>query len=345
MIILIIAGGSGTRLWPLSTPDFPKHLLSVNGDNLSLLQNTYKRAKLLSDKIYIVTEASHVHHVKDQLKDIPEERVICEPGRRGTANCIVAALEVISRYENPKEPIASIHSDHYIRDLEGFKNTFIQTAKISTEKNSLVLLGVEPDYPSTAFGYIEKGHLLNDSFAYEVNSFKEKPDFDTARSYMRSGNYLWNCGYFVGSLNTFIINFKQFAPNLEENYEKLKNTTKESYEDVYLSFESEPIDTALIEKISGSLVVPASFDWMDLGSFRDLAESSGGDEQGNSIIGNVKIEEVENSLIQNEEDKPVAVIGLDNVIVVNTKDGVLVVRKDLSQMVGEIAKQINKEKS
>lgn len=343
MIVVIIAGGSGTRLWPLSTPNYPKHLLKVNGDDASLLQHTYERAKILSDKIYVVTEVSHVSHVLQQLPDISEDNVICEPARRGTANCILAALNKIEGREDPDEPIASIHADHFVRDLAGFSNSFNLAKYISSKNNQIVLLGVEPTFPSVGFGYIEKGDLIEDqTFAYKVKSFKEKPDFDTARNYFKSGNYLWNCGYFVGSLNTFKNSIKKFAPALYKNYEKLQGATPDTFQDVYLGLESEPIDTALIEKIEGSIVVPASFDWMDLGSYSDLAEAIGGDEKGNSVKGNTEIEEVENSLIQNHEDKPLAVIGLDNVVVINTPDGILVARKDLSQKVGDVSKRINK---
>jgi mannose-1-phosphate guanylyltransferase len=340
MIVIIIAGGSGTRLWPLSTPDFPKHLLKINGDDLSLLQQTYERAGLLSENIYVVTDASHIEHVMQQLPDLPEDNVICEPGRRGTANCLIAAFNHIEKRHDPDEPIVSIHADHYVRDVAGFANSFSLAKYISTQNNQIVLLGVEPDYPSTAFGYIEKGELLeNQTFAYKVKSFKEKPDFDTARAYLHSGNYLWNCGYFIGSLNTFKKHIKKYSPTLYSNLDKLANASKDQYNDVYLSFQNEAIDYALIEKVPDLIVVPASFDWMDLGSFNDLSTAIGGDEKGNSVFGSIEVEEVENSLLQNHEDKPMAVIGLDNVVVINTPQGILVVRKDLSQKVGDVSKR------
>ncbi len=347
MTVIIIAGGSGTRLWPLSTPNYPKHLIKINGDSRSLLQQTYERAKIVSQEIYVVTENSHIEHVMEQLPDLPENNVISEPGRRGTANCIVSALQRLEGKCNPDEPIASIHADHYVRDLAGFSNSFNLAKFISAKKNQIVLLGVEPTYPSTAFGYIEKGALLENqdqSFAYHVKSFKEKPDFETARSYLKTGNYLWNCGYFVGSLNTFKKAMQSYAPELYENYNKLNKSTNGKYNNTYLSFESQPIDTALIEKVPDLLVIQASFDWMDMGSFNDLATAIGGDKLGNSLLGNIEIEEVENSLVQNTENKPIAVIGLNNVVVINTPEGILVARKDLSPKVGEISKRINQEK-
>jgi mannose-1-phosphate guanylyltransferase/mannose-6-phosphate isomerase len=344
VIVIIIAGGSGTRLWPLSTPDYPKHLLKINGDSKSLLQQTYDRATILSQNIYVVTENGHVNEVMQQLPDLPEDNVVCEPVRRGTANCLIAALQKLEGKCDPDEPIASMHADHYIRDLAGFSNSFNLAKYISIQQNEIVLLGVEPDFPSTAFGYIEKGELLEDqSFAYKVKSFKEKPDFDAARSYLHSGNYLWNCGYFVGSLNTFKKSMEQYAPELYLNYKKLAEVSEEEYRQVYSDFENIAIDYALIEKVPSLIVVPASFDWMDLGSFSDLSTAIGGDEQGNSVSGNTEIEEVNNSLIQNYEEKPLAVIGLDNVVVINNKNGILVLRKDLAQRVGDMSKKFKKE--
>jgi mannose-1-phosphate guanylyltransferase/mannose-6-phosphate isomerase len=341
VIVVIIAGGSGTRLWPLSTPNYPKHLLKINGDNLSLLQHTYARAKRLSDHVYVISEVSHIDHVKEQLNELPEENFIIEPGRRGTANCILAALSYITKkHEDVDETISFMHADHYIRDTRGFTNTFKLADKVASAQKRMVLVGVEPDYPATGFGYIEKGESLDDqTFIYEVESFKEKPDYTTARSYLKSGSYLWNGGYFVASLNTFLDAIKSSSKILFDNYNKLLSSG-EKYEETYLSFEHESIDYALIEKLKNLLVVSAAFDWIDLGSYSDLAKTVGGDEQGNYLSGNIKIDEVQNTYINNKEDKPIIVIGLDNVIVANTPDGLLVARKDLSQNVGEVSKEL-----
>jgi mannose-1-phosphate guanylyltransferase len=346
MIVVIIAGGSGTRLWPLSTPDYPKHLLKINGDELSLLQHTYERAKQLTDKIYVVSDASHIEHVRQQLSELEEDRFIVEPARRGTANCIVAALVYISSRHDQDEPIASIHADHYIRDTVGFTHSFQLASEAASLENRIVLVGVEPVYPATGLGYIQKGSLLSKELGvYNVHSFKEKPDFDVAKSYVESGNYLWNCGYFIGSVNTFKTNMESHAPDLYDNYKKLTDAKAENYEETYLSFDNVAIDYALMEKVPDLLVLPATFDWMDLGSFGDLHKAVGCDEQGNHVNGLVEVEEVTNTLVQNQEDKPVAVIGLDNVVVINTPNGILVARKDLAQKVGEVSKRFKSKES
>jgi mannose-1-phosphate guanylyltransferase len=301
----------------------------VDGHDRSLLQSTYDRAKQLTDSIYIVSEASHIEHVKQQLSDLPEDAFITEPGRRGTANCIVAALEFIGR-------------NHYIRDVQGFVHSFRLADQVAKSEGRIVLVGVEPDYPATGFGYIEKGAVLDeDRQVFNVHSFKEKPNFNVAKSYIESGKYLWNCGYFVGSINTFNAKMTEFAPELADHYAQLSKAGAGKYNEVYLSFESVSIDYALIEKVDDLLVVPAAFDWMDLGSFGDMHKAVLSDESGNHVSGKVETEEVENSFIQNHEDKPIAVIGLDNVVVVNTPHGILVARKDLSQKVGDISKRFN----
>jgi mannose-1-phosphate guanylyltransferase len=345
MIVVIIAGGSGTRLWPLSTPSYPKHLLKIDGDDRSLLQHTYDRAKKLTDKVYVVPDISHVEYVKEQLGDLPEDAFVTEPGRRGTANCIVAALAHITDRHDPDEPIAFTAADHYIRDTDGFASSFALAAEASVKAKRIVLVGIEPDHPATGFGYIKKHGLYDEeAMVFNVHSFKEKPDYKLAQEFVRSGNYLWNCSYFIGSLNTFQDKMKAKGPTMFENYQKLVATkSPKEYKKIYLSFESDAIDYALMEHMDDLLVVPAAFDWMDLGSYGDLHKAVSSDEQGNHVFGpGVELEDVDNSFVQNFEDKPVAVVGLDNVVVVNTKDGILVARKDQAQKIGVVSKRISK---
>jgi mannose-1-phosphate guanylyltransferase/mannose-6-phosphate isomerase len=344
MITVIIAGGSGTRLWPLSTPKYPKHLLKLIGDR-TMVQQAYDRARKLGETVYVVTEASHSDHLKAQLPELSDDAFLIEPGRRGTGHCIVFALDVISRVHGNDELVAFIHADHHIRDSEGFERSFGFAGRTSQVNKEITLIGIEPTYPSTAFGYIERDGVIDvDGGAYNVESFKEKPDFALAQKYVESGNYLWNCGYFVGSVSTFMNEIRQSAPELQINYEKLAaiNTLGgDEYNQTYLSFENSVIDTALIEKARSLAVVSASFDWMDVGSFKDLHDAVACDEAGNYFNGEgINPIDVENVYVRNEESKPIAIIGLDNVIVVNTPDGILISRKDISHRTGEIAKKL-----
>lgn len=344
MIIVIIAGGSGTRLWPLSTSEYPKHLLKLTGER-SLLQSAYDRAKRLGNTVYVVTEASHAGHVREQLSDLPEENFLVEPGRRGTAHCIIFALDYIARHHDTDEPVAFIHSDHHIRDVNGFVRSFTIAANASVERGEISLIGVEPTYAATGFGYIERDGVIDEERGISrVQSFKEKPDHDTAQRYLAAGNYVWNAGYFVGSVDVFKQEIAQSAPELEANFAALAAISEhgsDEYQQVYLSFDNQVIDVALIEKAQDLSVVAASFDWVDVGSFKDLHDTLPQDEAGNYVTGdNIYAVDVENAYIRNEDSKPVAVIGLDNIVVVNTPNGLVVARKDMSAKVGEIAKQI-----
>jgi len=239
-----------------------------------------------------------------------------------------------------------MHADHYIRDTVGFTHSFQLAERVAVREKRIVLVGVEPTEPSSGFGYIEKGALLDaqKALVFNVQSFKEKPDADTAKTYLKGGNYLWNGGYFLGSLATFLDSMKKYAPDLASHYQQLLSATPENYEQTYLSFEAIAIDYALIEKVPDLLVVPAAFDWMDLGSFNDLAKAVGGDSKGNHLQGDqIDVDEVKNSFIHNAEQKPISVIGLDNVVVVNTPHGLLVARKDLAQKVGESSKRLSQQ--
>lgn len=345
MIVVIIAGGSGTRLWPLSTPDYPKHLLKLTNEK-SLLQNTFERVRQLTstDKILVISEKSHADHVIDQLPEVPRENIIVEPGRRGTASCILLAMNIISKRGLGDEAMFTVWADHVIRDSAGFCATAALAGELAEKKQQMVFVGIEPIYPTTAFGYMEKGNRLDNGYktAFELAKFVEKPDHKTAVKYFDSGRYLWNTGYLVATLGTLEREIQQNNDKLWQNYQALRESG--DIDQTYLSFESEAIDTALSEKVSDGLVVSCAFDWLDIGSFGELHEANGSDERGNHLWGKrIYEDEIENAYVRNEEDKPVVVIGLDNIVVVNTPNGVLVARKDLSQKVKDAVKRMQEE--
>ncbi len=341
MIVVIIAGGSGTRLWPLSTHSYPKHLLSLVNEK-SLLQNTVNRVLQVTsaDKVLVIPEISHAHHVHDQLREISKKNIILEPGRRGTASCLLLALSEIKKRKWGDEPILFLWADHLVRNADGFASTMLKAGDIAEAEKKLVFIGIEPTYPSTGFGYMERnGKLKGWRDAYDLMSFKEKPDKRTAEKFMASGKYLWNTGYLVGTLTTFEREMNDNSARLTHDYEALY--TSKNRDETYLKFVTEPLELALSEKVKDAIVVPGNFDWADVGSFKDLHDISIKDDNGNHRKGEkIEIESSTNSYVRNDTDVPIAVIGLDNVVVINTKNGVLVTNKNYAQKVGDIAKRL-----
>lgn len=349
MIVIIVAGGSGTRMWPLSTPEYPKHLLTIVGDK-SLLQNTFERAKKVTsvDKIYISTEAGHVDHVYDQLPGLARENVIVEPARRDTMPCIMNALQLISTKHPHDEPVASIHADHHIRDVQGFAQALKVAGEVSAEQGRITLLGIEPHQPDGKYGHIHKGDIFDkEDFVYEVKGFVEKPEYKIAKEYFESGEYLWNMGYFVAPYSVFEKAIRTHSdPHWGEQLDRLIGAkTQEERDAIYLDFENLAIDYGLMEKVPDLLIMPGTFDWMDVGSFDDVFKITTQNEDGNATMGdNIHLIDVEDSYVRNmDTSKPVAVIGLDNITVVNTDHGVLVMRTVHAQKVKEIANKVKEQ--
>ena len=340
MTIVIIAGGQGTRLWPLSRAEQPKHLLSLVNED-SLLQNTISRVESLTDSIFIVPEASHVDDVKKQLPKY-KNNIIVEPTRKGTAHCILFALAELKNKISKDEVIVFLHADHHIGDIDSFKETVEATVKASKELNKITLIGVAPDYPATGFGYIKTGKEVANEDGLPIMSvekFVEKPDEKTARSYFKSKKYLWNLGLFAGSINTFEAEIKKSNKSLWKRYNQLFE--KDALES-YMNFPNEPIDTALIEKVKDLIVVPGHFDWADIGSFKDLYEIL---RNGDSNVhkGDVYDIDSKESLVIADK-KPIITIGLDNLIVVDTPEGILVCPKDKCQLVKDGVEKLNSKK-
>jgi len=349
MIIVIIAGGSGTRLWPLSTNDYPKHLLKLTSNDRSLLQNTYDRVKTLTDanSIFVVPEKSHAKHVYSQLPDLPRKNILVEPARRGTASCFVLALSEIWRRKLPDEAIFFLWADHLVSDKKKFIKAVESAAKLAQSEDKLVFMGVKPTYASSGLGYIQKGtQLPGQKNTFELKQFVEKPNKATAKLYYQSGDYLWNTGYLSGTLSTFERELREHAPRLWNYYHELCTTLLPiSRRRIYMDFVSEPIDTALSEHVPDGLAVQGEFDWADVGSFHDLHGISQRDKHGNHIKGdNVEMENVKDSYVRNETDIPVAVIGVEDVAVIATENGILVTNKAHAQKVGDISKRLQADK-
>jgi mannose-1-phosphate guanylyltransferase len=347
MIVVIIAGGSGTRLWPLSTNNFPKHLLALVNER-SLLQNTFDRVKMLtsSDKIYVVTDASHSEHVIKQLPDMDDRKILVEPARRGTASCVLYALSQIEKDFGEDQPIFFLWADHLVRNVDGFVSNVLRAADIAKSLRKLVFIGIEPSYPATGFEYIKMGEPLSEWYgARKLISFIKRPNTTIAKQFIDTGKYLWNSGYLVGMKSDLVGSMRLLNPELHLNLERLKNAPPKEFAGVYSSLESMTIEVALSQYVTDAIVVEGSFDWADVGSFSDLHKVSLLDEEGNHVTGeNVFLEGSTNSYVRNHTDTPVAVVGLDGVMVINTPQGILVANANHSQKIGDVAKRIQADK-
>lgn len=350
MIVVINAGGSGSRLWPLSTPKYPKHLLKLEGTDGagSLVQNTYNRIKDYTEYVYFITEAGHSHRIKEQLPELEDEQIIIEPARRGTASCIIFALTYINERHGKSIPLAFINADHVIHDHEAFRDALAHSTQTALKHNGITLFGVEPSYPATGFGYIEKGEKISldeEIDVHEVAMFKEKPDRKTAEKYIKEGKYYWNSGNFAGPLKVWEETMKKDVPKLFDFYLSLCQAKGKEKEKIYLSAKEDSIDYALMEPAKRLLVVPGTFDWIDIGSYQDLYSISHQDEDANAIQGdNIATYEVSNSLIRNETTKKIGVIGLDNLAVIVTEEGIVIANRNKSQNVKDVVNNLNKNK-
>jgi mannose-1-phosphate guanylyltransferase len=343
--VVILAGGSGTRLWPRSREKTPKHLLTLHGRQ-SLLQSTYERVRALSEDVSIVTEVSQVESIKSQLPELKEDGFIIEPARRGTASALGLAALAIGR-KDPQGTMVSVHADHYLGpDDQAYLKTLDLEASWAEARRSLVTVGLKPPYPSTAFGYIEVGEEVSQPGmpgAFMVKRFVEKPDLKTAERYLEHGGYLWNLGLFSWPVDTLMDEIRRQAPRLYEGLMRYRAAYESGDFDratlAYLELPNDAIDYAVLEKTHNLLVVCAQFEWHDLGSWADLHDILEQDEAGNFAEGDHILIDSKNCMIHSP-NKLVAAVGLEDMVVIETDDALLICPKARSQDVKLIVERL-----
>lgn len=339
---IILAGGSGSRLWPLSRELCPKQLLKLDGEN-SLLQSTFKRLCRFIDpeNIISITNIKHANDVKFQLSKVCGDSVVLsEPIAKNTAPAIAASIEYFKQMKDENEVVIIVPSDHLIKDLEKFENT-VKTGLKAAEEGKIVTFGIQPTYPETGYGYI-KTKSENDGI-FDVDCFVEKPDLKTAQKYLLEGNYFWNSGIFMAKVSTLLKEFAHYQKEIFENLSKLNY--KESITIKYGVFEDMPsisFDYAIMEKSNKIVLCKLQSDWSDLGSWQSLYDVTEKGSNGNVLEGNAIVEDVKNSFIYTDK-KIVAAIGLENVILVNTEDAVLACKADYSQHVKNVFEKLKKD--
>jgi len=348
---VIMAGGGGTRFWPLSRATAPKQFLNITGED-SMINDTIKRIKdvIPTENILIVTNKAQEKILNEVIQeDIPKENVLVEPVGRNTAACIAyAAIVIKKRYGD--SVMAVFPSDHYIKNVDEFQRVLRSACSIAENTEKLVTMGIEPTYPSTGYGYIkyDKDRSLpaGNKTAYEAVEFVEKPSVPKAKKYLESGNYLWNSGMFVWKSSVILNNFRRFLPRLYRNIEKIEpflGTPEEgkAVEDIYPILPSISIDYGVMERSDEVVVIPGDFGWNDVGCWDSLGSVFPPDENGNITKGDFVDIETRNSIIYSNS-RFVAAVGLENMIVVETSDALLVCSKEKAQDVKKVVEYLNK---
>jgi mannose-1-phosphate guanylyltransferase len=343
--VAILAGGEGTRLWPLSRSRRPKQLLQLGGDR-SLIQQTVDRLLPLVDpeRILIITEQSHADDLHAQLPELPKASIIVEPTRRGTAAALLLAAMHI-RERAPEATWASLHSDAFITDDEEFRRTLSAALEAAASGEYLVTTGVEPRFPAVGYGYIQRGKHIRDVFGFplhEVVRFVEKPDLQTAEAYMASGDYLWNPGVFVWKNATLLNAFEQHQPRI---FSVLNSVRLSDVDSAYPDAPRQTIDVGIMEPATNVATIPARFGWTDVGSWAELWELATHEAATNVSLGsgNVLAEDSFGNLVY-ADGRTVALVGVNDLVVVETADAVFVCPRARSQDVKLIVQRLQAEK-
>ncbi len=342
-----MAGGGGTRFWPLSRQETPKQLLNLSGKDL-MVNEAIERLCQVADKddIFIVTNSLQTPKMIEATKaKIKKDHILSEPSSRNTAACIgYAAFEILKKYGDGLMVITP--SDAYIKDEKEFAKVLKIALETAKAKDVLVTVGIKPTFASTGYGYIKFKKDANSAF--KVLEFKEKPELSTAQKYVESGDYLWNSGMFIWKASTILEAFKKFLPNVYSDLEKIAQSikTQEEFkviEEIYPKIESISVDYGIMEKSDSVYVVPGDFGWSDVGSFDMLGALHEKDKNQNIIIGDSINIDTKNSIVYSDK-RLVATIGLDDVVVVETPDAVLVCKKDRVQDVKKVVEELKSKK-
>ncbi|MFA5986322.1 MAG: sugar phosphate nucleotidyltransferase [Parcubacteria group bacterium] len=344
--VVIMAGGSGTRLWPLSRKDNPKQFQNLTSEDRTLLQETYDRISPLADDlehIFVATTQNYENIVKEQLPDLPPQNIILEPCGRDTAPAIAFATQIIYK-KDPDAVITTTPSDHAIKNPGAYLCT-VQTAfaVIADHPEKFGLIGITPTEPSTELGYIQMGTELENSYkkrVFEAVAFKEKPDVKTAEKYLNNWSYLWNAAYFVFKADTFLRMVQKFTPHIHDALTQIDATDDaDAIHSLYCGLPKEPIDTVILEQLSAKdrFVVPADLEWSDVGNWRTLHDFHRCDN-GQKSVTRGKVVEINshNCLVFGHPTKTIATLGLNDIVVIDTDDAILITHRDQAHEVKKI---------
>lgn len=348
---VIMAGGKGERFWPKSRANCPKQFLSLTADGETMIQKTVKRLENLVEKqdIYIITNQEYLHLVKKQLPDLPKENIIAEPCPRNTAPCIGLAGAIIQKKYQDAVMLV-LPSDHLIHAEEIYINTLKKAVKFASKGENLITLGIMPTYPETGYGYIKYLHDSSQDGIYDVECFVEKPDLETAKNYLRSREYLWNSGMFIWKASSILNNIKKYMPDLYTGLQPIANAYgTENFEKILMKnfpdLPAESIDFGIMEKAENIYTIPSSFGWDDVGNWLALERINATDNQGNLFDGDIISVDTRNCTVcaNNKNNKTIALLGLDNLVIVDTPDALLICDKNSTQDIKKVLAEIRKQ--
>ena len=349
--VAIMAGGIGSRFWPMSRTALPKQFLDILGTGKTLIQQTFERYTRLvpAENIFIITAAEYVDIVKKQVPGIPAANILAEPSRKNTAPCIAyIAFKLIKK--DPKALMIAAPADHLVLEPDAFIATAKKALKFVDGINALVTIGVKPTYPNTGYGYIQHDTARAEVDIFKVKTFTEKPNEELAKTFFESGDFLWNAGIFTWKVKNIIAALEKHEPELYELFaaEKTKfNTSKEqkAIENIYPQCTNISIDFAVMEKADNVYVIPASFGWSDLGTWNSAWENMDKDYFGNAVVGkNVVVVDANNCMVHAPDNKLVLLQGLKDYIVVDTKDVLLICKKNKEQEIREYVAEVKRNK-
>jgi mannose-1-phosphate guanylyltransferase len=349
--VAIMAGGIGSRFWPISRTDYPKQFLDILNTGRTLIQATYDRfAKFIpAENIYVITFDQYRDIVARQLADLPADNILCEPSRKSTAPCI-AYISYKLQQLNPNANLICAPADHIISGDEAFQQECKEALQFTAHIKGLITLGIKPTYPNSGYGYIQyEPHAVSDNI-YKVKTFTEKPDIELAKTFISSGDFLWNAGIFVGQVKNIIKAFEKYLPEMAEVFEAEKghfNTKQEkkAIERVYPQCVNISIDYGVMEKADNVYIIPSSFGWSDLGTWNSIYENVEKDYLGNAVAGNnVMVIDATNNVVHADNKKLVVLQGLDDFVIVDTKDVLLICKKDREQDIKEYVAEIRRNK-
>ncbi len=345
---VIMAGGKGERFWPKSRSGCPKQFLSLTADGETMIQKTVNRLKPLvaPEDMYIVTNAAYMELIAQQLPDLPRENVIAEPCARNTAPCVGLAAAVIQKKYGDAVMFV-LPSDHLIHAEEMYIDTLRKAASAAEAGRNLLTLGITPTYPETGYGYIKYVRGSGRDGIYSVERFVEKPDLPTAKDYLKSGGYLWNSGMFIWKASSILANIEQYMPDLYEGLQPIAAAYgTEQFEAVlnekFRMLPSESIDFGIMEKAQDIYTIPGSFGWDDVGSWLALERINPTDGEGNMFSGDIVSVDTRNCTVCGGK-RTVAVLGLEDMVIVDTPDALLVCDKNSTQDIKKILAAIREQ--